>query len=317
VIWYVKNTNLRVLGGIMKTLMLSIAILMSISAMANNKSTKVIYGTDGRLDIYQVRNPLHKRLALSTAAMISTSKLKKSRGIFSISHTKTLEDGANICPSELFSQQPMLAGCSGFLVGKDILVSAGHCFKGTSSGSCNKNSWLFGLEMQSHNKINLKNIPAKNVYKCKKVIMAKLTGSEDFAVIQLDREVVGRAPLKFRKQGKISSKAKLVVIGHPTMIPTKVADGGTIIANRDKFQFTTTLDTFHGNSGSAVFDSKTGVLEGILVSGKTDYVNSIPGNARSCMVVNVCDMKGKNCIDDEGARGENVTRITTLTRYIK
>lgn len=305
----------------MKTLVLALTAAMSLSAMAGVTRTRVVYGEDNRKDLYESMNPLYKILANSTAGMVSNTALKKdSNGNFSVPRQTSLEDGMNLCPSEKFSQQPLLANCSGFLVGDDILVSAGHCFKGHAEGSCQTHSWVFGLEMESSNNINLDSISKDNVYRCKKVIKAVLNNNEDFAVIQLDRKVVNRNPLKYRTQGKVSNSSELVVIGHPTMMPLKVSDGGTVLANSNPYQFTTSLDTFQGNSGSAVFDSRTGKLEGILVSGKTDYIPSDDKNPESCIVVNTCDQDGSNCMGkDRGSiqvPGENVTRITTLTQYI-
>lgn len=305
----------------MKTLILAMIATLSLSAIASVNGTRVVYGEDNRKDLYESMNPLYKILANSTAGMVSNRALHRDAdGSFSVPRQVSLEDGMNLCPSEKFSQQPLLANCSGFLVGDDILVSAGHCFKGRAEGSCQTHSWVFGLKMESDDQINLDTISQDNVYRCKRVIKAVLNENEDFAVIQLDRKVVNRKPLKFRTQGKLSKDAGLVVIGHPTMMPLKVSDGGTVLANSNPYQFTTSLDTFQGNSGSAVFDSRTGMLEGILVSGKTDYIPSDTKDPESCVVVNTCDMDGSNCMGkDRGSievPGENVTRITTLTQYI-
>jgi hypothetical protein len=58
-----------------------------------------------------------------------------------------------------------------------------------------------------------------------------------------------------------------------------------------------------------------------LVSGKTDYIPSVETDEESCQVVNTCDMNGNNCVGtDPGSLrvpGENVTRITTLVKYIE
>ena len=305
----------------MKTLLLALTLLLSSSAFAGVAGTRVIYGEDNRLDLYETQNPLHVLLAQSTAGMVSNRVLKRtSADLYKITRRITLEEGMNLCPSEKFSQQPVLANCSGFLVGDDILVSAGHCFKGPAEGSCQTHSWVFGLHMESDDEINLDNISEDNVYRCKKVIKAEFNINEDYAVIQLDRKVVNRKPLKFRTQGKVSRSSELVVIGHPTMMPLKVSAGGNVIGNSNPFQFTTNLDTFQGNSGSAVFDANTGLLEGILVSGKTDYIPSDAKDPNSCEVVNQCDMDGRNCLGKDAGSiqtpGENVTRITTITQYI-
>ena len=71
--------------------------------------------------------------------------------------------------------------------------------------------------------------------------------------------------------------------------------------NVNPIYFSSNLDTFGGNSGSAVFNADTGEVEGILVRGEADYVND---RRRGCKVPNQCS--------DGGCRGEEVTRITNI-----
>jgi hypothetical protein len=112
-----------------------------------------------------------------------------------------------------------------------------------------------------------------------------------------------------------------VVIGHPTGLPTKISPEGKITRNVEKYTFSANLDTFHGNSGSAVFDANTGVVEGILIQGRNDYVPSRSNDPKSCMIVNKCDENGKRCsAGNEGgtvAFGEVVLRIETIAGRVK
>ena len=305
----------------MKFLLISLITTYALTVNASTNSTRVVYGEDNRKDLFEVTNPLYLKLAKSTAAMVKKEYLRDNGDSYSSRIGANLEDGLGVCPSERFADQPLLSNCSGFLVGKDTIITAGHCYNGDYERLCEESVWVFDYKMADHKSINLTSIQKSNVYKCKSVVKQVLNGNEDFAVIKLQKEVSGREPLKYRKTGKISNDAKLVVIGHPSMMPLKVSGGGTVLRNYDRFQFTTTLDTFQGNSGSAVFDSETGLLEGILVSGKTDYIPSIENNPQSCKVVNTCDMQGNNCDGtDRGSLavpGENVTRITTVHKFIK
>ena len=306
----------------MKLFTIIILAALSLTALATDK---VVYGIDNRMDVYEVRNKLYLKLAKGTAGMVKSTKVKKNSlsDTYSIKATTTLGKGMNLCSSESFYDQKLLANCSGFLVGEDLLVTAGHCMvkRDPLSDPCEDNKWIFGLEMESETDINLDKISKDNVYSCKRIIVAKLTDSDDFAVVKLDRKVVGRTPLKYRDSGKISSRTPLVVIGHPTMLPTKISGGGKVLDNSKRTKFITNLDTFGGNSGSAVFNAKTGVVEGILVSGKTDYLPSRPLDKNSCRVVNRCSTYGYDCdfVPPEGqedADGEAVTRMTSLTQYI-
>lgn len=302
-----------------------LALTTLVLAANSYAGVNVIYGKDNRRDLYQVTSGLHKTLALSTAAMIPVNLFKKSsrQGFFDLQGVETLERAQNICASEAFSQQPTPAICSGFLVGPDTIVTAGHCYKsmGTPEQVCKNFAWVFDMGIKTAGANPLRDIPVANVHLCKQVIHAELSPNADFAVIKLDRPVVGRSPLKIRTSGKISDSANLVVIGHPTGLPTKVSPGGRVTKNTEATRFSTTLDTFHGNSGSAVFDAASGVVEGILIQGKTDYIPSKENDPRSCQVVNTCDDSAQNCkfkheSGDAVAAGEVVLRLDQVRPHI-
>jgi V8-like Glu-specific endopeptidase len=254
---------------------------------------------DNRKDLYEVSNNLHRTLANSTAGMISMSDFARGAGpkVLDLINTTSLERAQNICASEKFSQQSVAPNCSGFLVAPDTIVTAGHCYKSfdTPKNVCKNFAWVFDYSMKSAQDDPTRNIPLSNIYLCKKVFTAVLTSTMDYAIIKLDRPVVGRAPLKLRTTGKISPNSSLVVIGHPTGLPMKVSAGAKVTRNTEPTTFSTTLDTFHGNSGSAVFNARTGLVEGILIQGKSDYVPSRKDDHRSCLVVNKCDENGENC----------------------
>jgi len=277
-------------------LLLSGLVTFSVSA-----ADKVVYGDDNRLDLYETTNTLHAELARSTAAMISGSKLTNRSGD-NIKLTGSTLSGRGICADAKFADQLTTANCSGFLVGPNLIVTAGHCIR--SQSDCNSYKWVFDFAItaaeQSRGEMNVK---SENVYNCKRIIERTLDRStmNDYALIELDREVSDRAPLAVRTEGKIEARRPLVVIGHPTGLPSKVSAGAYVRDNSNDYYLVSNLDTFGGNSGSAVFDAETGMVEGILVRGETDYVYD---SSRGCRVPKVCT--------NEGCRGEDVTRITNI-----
>ena len=274
-----------------------LTLVFATSAFASNKGIDVIYGEDNRKDVFESPNASFIELSRSTAAMIPATNLKTILSEVEISGT-TLR-GRGICAKERFSNQISAANCSGFLVADNKLVTAGHCIKGPAQ--CSSYKWVFDYRVESSDQGKV-TVPATSVYSCKKVIATRLDSAskDDYAIIELDRPVTDRLPLKFRRSGKPSVGDSLVVIGHPTGLPTKIADGAKIRSLSGKF-FIANLDTYGGNSGSAVFNVQTEEVEGILVRGETDYVYN---SSLGCQVSNLCP--------DTGCRGEDVTYIANV-----
>lgn len=260
---------------------------------------KVVYGTDERMDIYQSPNKLYKELADSTASMILDSVLVDQGDSMSVV-APTLDDQFKLCSDVRFRNQLTAAACSGFLVSETLLVTAGHCIN--KLADCESSHWVFGYGNIDEEKTGYI-FPKTEIYKCVKLIERNkdITTGNDYSLVMLDRPVKNHSPLKYRTEGVIADNSNLVVIGNPSGLPTKIADGANIRNNSNKYFFQTNLDTFNKNSGSAVFDADTGLVEGILVRGDTDYIQDI---SRGCTVPNVCPM--------DGCHGEEVTRIMNI-----
>jgi V8-like Glu-specific endopeptidase len=275
-------------------LMLLSLTVLTLNAKANNK---VIYGDDNRLDVFESTNSAHVLLSRSTAAMISGSNLRGEDGMVQVIGPSMTSRG--FCAQERFSNQTTAANCSGFLVGTKYIATAGHCIR--NAMDCASYKWVFDYRVENETQSQV-SVPESSVYNCARIVARDLNNSnqDDYALIELDREVTDRDALQFRTSGRPRVGDELVVIGHPTGLPTKIADGAKIRSLRNKF-FVANLDTYGGNSGSAVFNDSTGVVEGILVRGENDYVYD---SNRGCRASNYCP--------DSGCRGEDVVYITNI-----
>jgi len=299
---------------------LVLTFLLALASVAHGKSRqKVIYGADNRVEVRDT-SATYAELSRSTAALIKLDSLTLEGDNYkSNSSVKSLKDSLNLCAKEKFAEQPFLASCSGFLVGEDIVVTAGHCYKGFMQSACDDHVWVFGFEGQDNGDKEY-SFPKENVYKCKKVIKSVLDSASkmDYSIIQLDRKVTDRQTLRFRKSGELKVGDALVVIGHPWGLPSKVADGAKVLDVSNKVFVTTNLDTFQGNSGSAVFNAETGLVEGILVRGKTDATMKFDEEeGRVCRTLNYCKEDGTECsVDDQMIKGEDVTRISGLAEEL-
>ena len=98
-----------------------------------------------------------------------------------------------------------------------------------SDEDCFDYRWVFGFKKNLNNQV-VEEFPLEDVYFCQKIIVAKYDPLEkiDYALIKLDRPVQMRAPLAFRNKGKVEDGSELVVIGHPSGLPTKIADNARV-----------------------------------------------------------------------------------------
>ncbi|MBF0313550.1 MAG: trypsin-like peptidase domain-containing protein [Oligoflexia bacterium] len=297
--------------GTRTQVVLAAVALLTFSTLSNAfAKSRVVYGEDNRVEINEAL-PLHQEWSKSVVAMIPKDRLISSDLGLTFDLTNDMDgDGIDdimgmLCEGERFKDQVTPALCSGFLVAPDIVVTAGHCVQ--TQESCEMNSFVFDFG-SNNTKKNEKGetnyfVKSNDAYYCKELMSQKLDpmSMADFAVVRLDRPVLDRTPLKFRKESKIADKEELVLIGHPIGMPMKIAPGAAVRKNEHDSFFLATTDSFQGNSGSAVFNAKTGEVEGILVRGEMDF--DFDENL-GCARVKVCK-------EDEG-RGEDVTRITII-----
>lgn len=298
--------------------------LLALVAMTGQSfaETSVVYGDDNRKDVKDVKQI--STLTKAVAGRVKNSKFyyHDDKSKISFNYSVLLSDifGGNVCSDERFAKQKVIADCTGFLVKDDVLVTAGHCvtspgstIQNTVNHNCANYSWVFDFKVGSSGSYNTSGISTENVFGCKKIIYATVSLKRDFALIQLSRKTK-RTPLKIRKYGKIKDAQEIFVIGHPSGLPMKFADGAKVQSNDFLNFFSTNLDTFGGNSGSPVFNAQTKKVEGILVRGRNDYVPSQDPSER-CLRVNKCNEDGTAC-DMNGGPLEHVTRISEILNYL-
>ena len=305
----------------------SLLVLSTAFASQVHAGNLVVYGEDNRVEVYEA-SAAHQLLAKSTATMISKHEMKidesnpgsvqfnqktlrewlengnksnKTKVLFTPIVQKGSAAGISFCEGTRFIDQPNAGMCSGFLIAPDLMVTAGHCVE--IENFCDDYRWVFEYQIDKETQTAGVDVNPENIYSCKKVISSALVGplSLDYAVVQLDRRVTGREPLDINNNVKVTDKQSLLVIGSPSGLPLKVATGANVRKNTHPSFFSANLDTFQGNSGSAVFNADTGVVEGILVRGENDYV---PNQLKMCVEVNVCK--------SDACRGEDVSRLTSI-----
>lgn len=244
-----------------------IILLLPLLTQLSFADPKVIYGEDNRRDVYAETNPLFKKIALSTAGLISNSNLK-SVGNQVIISARSLKEVFQMCEDQKFNYQPTAAHCSGTLVAPDIIMTAGHCYD-SGNNDCKNSSWVFDYKASKEKQSSV-TVSEESVYRCAEVItmINDPFNKADHALIRLDRPVTGREPIKFQK-APVKTGDDVLLIGHPLGLPTKIADGAKV-TKVTAYSFSTNTDSFTINSGSGLFNPKTGEAIGILAAGAMD-----------------------------------------------
>lgn len=229
----------------------------------------VVYGYDDRREEYEVTDPQTLRAGDATVVLVEKSSLQLDADgqTYRLTGPPLHEWVDGLCSDEPYYDQPTPGFCSGFLVGPDLIATAGHC-TGCDTDLADI-AVVFGFVM-ADTETPVLTVPVEEVYSCRELV-ASQNGDPDWGLIRLDRLVTDHRPLPIRQAGRLVEGQSLMVIGHPVGLPRKYDRGGRVKDNWQGNHFGANLDTYGGNSGSAVLNADTLAVEGILVWGLEDF----------------------------------------------
>lgn len=240
--------------------MIRLLVLMFMTILTQQS----LAGDYGLFPAEQDNHPQAEVIRKATVAIIQNEKLQDPN-LFS------LGDHYRFCMSQPMENEKLWANCSGTLVGKDLVLTAGHCI--SSETDCSDKSYVFDFLSNSdipriQNNENL-------IYKCKKVLAwSKPVPRQqlvDYALIQLDREVQDRQPISISKT-KIGQETNLTTFGFPLGMPMKISkgyinkeDAQKNLSQKSSFAYSK-MPTHGGLSGGGVYDDNYNLI-GVLVRG--------------------------------------------------
>lgn len=279
-----SSRALRACGG---------GLLAALAACASGAPAAVepvVYGSDDRLEVYEHPSATMRAVATASVAMMIDATLLDltDPADVQIDYATTLGEDEMLCAGEPFADQPAPGDCSGTLIDARHVMTAGHCVTDGCDASL---QWVLGYRYASSG--TLATLSRDDVYACAGVVVYEETDTTDYAIVSLDRDVVGHAPAPIA--GDVARVGdSLTLIGHPSGLPMKIASNGAVLSTEGD-TFHASVDAFAGNSGSGVFDDR-GAVVGILDSGETDFVPS-----GGCFVVNT--------VPSTGVEGESLTDV--------
>jgi hypothetical protein len=246
-------------------------------------SQSIVYGVDDRLDVYEHPDAELRALARSVVGLIPKARVQLPANGEVLLSVTTLGHAYDLCDGERFYDQPIAADCTGVLIDRDLVVTAAHCFD--ENIGCDDYLYVFDYFYSGPDE--LQPLVSSDLYACRRLVTKEnhvASGEKvDYALVQLDRPVLDRAPIPVRG-GALRSGEPLAVLGTGSGLPIKIDSGAHVLSPRADVRdyFSLDSDTFEGSSGSAVVDGD-GQLVGVLVRGGNDYVES---GRNGCQTVN-------------------------------
>lgn len=267
-----------------------------------------IYGADQRREASSVERDSLRDVVRRTAALVDASRVRRTNTGTTTLQSETYRETNDLCREERFADQPVPAFCTAFLIAPDRVATAGHCV--ASEQACASTRIAFGFEhsttVSEEGEVTL---PTRDVYGCETIVdRRRQPASVDYAVLQLDREVVDRHPLAVRTHAPPPPGRPLAIVGHPMGLPMKVGLGGEVRASSTPELVQYALDTYGGHSGSPVVDPATGIVQALHTRGTRDFTRR---EDRDCRVSRVC-----RDVEEVGAcSGNSGTAATVLAPW--
>jgi V8-like Glu-specific endopeptidase len=245
------------LNGTMATLLVCGGLALALIAGAAGGMPSPGW-TDTRQEVYQLTGQ-NVQDADSVVALFPASLVRDRGDGTSQLLTDNYGEHFHLCPAERFREQPIGSSCSGVLVGEDVIATAGHCIVGKAMTEF---AYVFGYRMRDATTPELI-INNRDIYQAREVLAWRLDHDDaDWALVRLDRPVVGHRIAQLRQAGMISKGQAVHAIGYPLGLPAKFAPG--IVHSARGAALVTSIQAYPGNSGSPVINSTTHEVEGII-----------------------------------------------------
>lgn len=234
------------------------------------------------LDACQFHEPALQDLLAAEAMLVPVAYFQDNKdGTFAVSTAPFTTAGSlNLAPSSLFyGQQRTYYGRSGVLVGPDLVATAPH----TDVFDYANFKVVFGLSSRLVNGVCVQpdwsRVPEENIYDPVEVVANTHSSGaypHDYAFLRLDR-ATDRKPVRVRRSGRAAEGDRLVAVGHPRRLSTKISPQGEALGwDPARGVLMNGLHLLDGSSGSMVYNADAQVLEAVVRSGLCGVFEQLP-----------------------------------------
>lgn len=258
-----------------------------------------------RRDPHRLVRPTLRRAVRGTAMLVDREQVERLDGDQVALDARSLQQKRDLCPDQPFASQPAPGLCTAFLVGPRTLVTAGHCVR--NDPECRATRVVFGYRLRS-SEGTTEEISSDDLFECRSLIRTPDSPNRpDIAIVELDRPVPGRTPLRIRRSTPPKNGSRVALIGHPAGLPTKVAPDGRLLEVRPESVLRHDLNTITGDSGSPLVEPTSGDVVGVHVRGSGTFAEA---PARDCRVARSCSSGSRGDSRNECAPTEAVATTT-------
>jgi hypothetical protein len=249
----------------------------------------LVFGTNDRVEYRAISDAADRTLAGATAALVHQMIIQcGTDGWCTIGHSTP---SPPYCDGS-FAHDGLAPYCTAFLTGRDVVTTARHCTVISAVDNWGQHEVpveedarvVFGWVLDAQGNPPTR-IHSSSIYRISAVLNPP--HDADVQMLRLERPVSGangsssgrRKPLRSNLVGGIGIQGytPLVSFGHPAGATLKMISKGNTLPipafyasspyylNYDRL-FQTNIDSIEGQSGSAVVNRTTGLVEGVLVS---------------------------------------------------